>query len=79
MIWPTGSSCASSTKTRTKWNDKRASEGDVRLALKIAADDLAPLAADLPDGTPHADPLLAGRGWQAQGGIYARSEPEASS
>jgi hypothetical protein len=33
---------------------------------------LAPVAATLPDGTPHADPFLAGRGWQAQGGIYRR-------
>jgi hypothetical protein len=33
---------------------------------------LAPLAATLPDGTPHADPFLAGRGWQARGGIYVR-------
>ena len=33
---------------------------------------LAPVAATLPDGTPHADPFLAGRGWQAQGGIYVR-------
>ena len=37
---------------------------------------LAPVAATLPDGTPHADPFLAGRGWQAQGGIYAR-KPQA--
>lgn len=41
-----------------------------------AADALAPLAAELPDGTPHADPALAVRGWQAQGGIYVR-EPVA--
>jgi hypothetical protein len=34
---------------------------------------LAPVAATLPDGTPHADPFLAGRGWQAQGGIYRRA------
>jgi hypothetical protein len=33
---------------------------------------LAPVAATLPDGTPHADPFLAGRGWQARGGIYLR-------
>ena len=41
-----------------------------------AADALAPLAAELPDGAPHADPFLAGRGWQAQRGIYVR-EPVA--
>ena len=41
-----------------------------------AADALAPLAAELPDGTPHADPALAVRGWQAQGGIYTR-QPQA--
>ena len=33
---------------------------------------VAPAAATLPDGTPHADPYLAGRGWQAQGGLYVR-------
>jgi len=33
---------------------------------------VAPAAATLPDGTPHADPFLAGRGWQAQGGLYVR-------
>jgi len=31
---------------------------------------LAPVAASLPDGTLHADPFLAGRGWQARGGLY---------
>jgi len=36
----------------------------------------APVAAALPDGTPHADPYLAERGWQAQGGVYAR-QPQA--
>jgi predicted GIY-YIG superfamily endonuclease len=34
--------------------------------------ELAPLAAALPDGTPHSDPALAARGWQAQGGVYVR-------
>ena len=33
---------------------------------------VAPAAATLPDGTPHADPFLAERGWQAQGGLYVR-------
>jgi hypothetical protein len=37
---------------------------------------LAPVAAALPDGTPHADPLQAARGWQAQSGLYVR-EPQA--
>ena len=37
---------------------------------------LAPAAATLPDGTPHPDPFLAGRGWQAQSGLYVRREPE---
>jgi hypothetical protein len=37
-----------------------------------AADALAPLAAELPDGTPHADPFLGGRGWQARDGVYVR-------
>jgi hypothetical protein len=35
----------------------------------------APAAATLPDGTPHADPFLAERGWQAQGGLYVRRPP----
>jgi hypothetical protein len=30
----------------------------------------APIAATLPDGTPHPDPVLAAKGWQALGGIY---------
>jgi hypothetical protein len=39
---------------------------------------LAPVAATLPDGTPHADPLLAERGWQAQRGVYVRqAQPQA--
>ena len=33
---------------------------------------VAPAAATLPDGTPHADPFLAERGWQAQSGMYVR-------
>jgi hypothetical protein len=32
----------------------------------------APEAASLPDGTPHSDPRLAARGWQAQHGLYVR-------
>jgi hypothetical protein len=32
----------------------------------------APAAAALVDGTPHADPYLAARGWQAHRGIYTR-------
>jgi hypothetical protein len=49
----------------------------------LDADDAAPRAPEawrLPDGTPHADPYLAARGWQAQGGVYVRqaqAEPEA--
>jgi hypothetical protein len=35
-------------------------------------DGAAPMAARLPDGTPHADPVLAAKGWQAQGGRYVR-------
>lgn len=40
---------------------------------------VAPMAATLPDSTPHADPFLAERGWQAQDGLYVRrpaAEPE---
>jgi Protein of unknown function (DUF4031) len=42
----------------------------------------APEAWALPDGTPHSDPVLAARGWQAHGGVYVRHpqaerEPEA--
>jgi len=32
----------------------------------------APVAAALPDGTPHADPYLADRGWTARHGVYVR-------
>ena len=38
---------------------------------------LAPIAATLPDGTPHADAFLAARGWQAHAGVYVRRDPEA--
>ncbi len=31
-----------------------------------------PVAATLPDGTPHTDPQRAAEGWQAQGGIYVK-------
>ena len=37
----------------------------------------APEAASLPDGTPHADPRLAARGWQVRNGAYVR-RPTAS-
>ena len=37
----------------------------------------APEAASLPDGTPHADPRLAARGWQVRNGVYVR-RPAAS-
>jgi len=33
----------------------------------------APVAAELPDGTPHPDPFLAGRGWIAWHGVYVRA------
>jgi hypothetical protein len=38
-----------------------------------ASPSLAPMAATLPDGTPPADPFLAGPGWQAHGDLYRRS------
>jgi len=47
--------------------------------LREADRPLAPMAATLPDGTPHADPFLAERGWQAEGGVYVcrpAAEPE---
>jgi hypothetical protein len=47
-----------------------------RTRAAAAAPALAPVAATLSDGTPHADPFLAGRGWQAQGGLYVR-QPQA--
>lgn len=37
---------------------------------------MAPVAATLRNGTPHSDPGLAQRGWQAQGGVYQR-QPQA--
>jgi len=30
----------------------------------------APMAAQQRDGTPHADPFLASKGWHADGGVY---------
>src|ERR1700722_19479195 len=32
----------------------------------------APGAASRPDGTPHAEPRLAARGWQVRHGVYVR-------
>jgi hypothetical protein len=43
-----------------------------RLLDQADAAPRAPEAWRLPDGTPHSDPVLAERGWQAQGGIYRR-------
>ena len=44
--------------------------------LAAAPRELAPVAATLPDGTPHSDPFLAGHGWQADHGLYVR-QPQA--
>jgi hypothetical protein len=35
----------------------------------------APMAARLPDGTSHADPVLAAKGWQSNGLVYVRKDP----
>ncbi len=40
--------------------------------LRDDAKPKAPEAASLPDGTPHADPRLAARGWQVRHGVYVR-------
>jgi hypothetical protein len=43
----------------------------------LAPGESAPAAPDptqLPDGTPHPNSLLAGFGWQVQGGRYVRGE-----
>lgn len=49
-------------------------------AATLAADlrreaDRGPAAASLPDGTPHADAFLAGRGWHVDRGMYTRRQP----
>jgi hypothetical protein len=49
-----------------------APDGLPRLLDPADAAPRAPEAWRRPDGTPHADPVLAARGWQAQGGIYRR-------
>ncbi len=36
----------------------------------------APQATGQPDGTPHADPFLAGRGWHVDRGMYTRQPTE---
>jgi hypothetical protein len=57
----------------------RAATGILRAAPACADRDAGqPIAAGLPDGTPHPDPFLAGRGWQALGGIYRRVRHEGS-
>lgn len=54
--------------------------GRFPLRRVLDADQVSPVralvAATLPDGTPHADPYLAERGWQANGGLYVR-QPQA--
>lgn len=47
-------------------------DGLPRLLDQADAAPRAPQAWQLADGTPHTDPVLAARGWQAQGGIYRR-------
>jgi hypothetical protein len=47
-------------------------DGLPRLLDPADAAPRAPEAWRLPYGTPHSDPVLAERGWQAQGGIYRR-------
>jgi hypothetical protein len=47
-------------------------DGLPRLLDQADAGPRAPEAWQLADGTPHTDPVLAARGWQAQGGIYRR-------
>jgi hypothetical protein len=54
-------------------------DGLPRLLDQADAAPRAPEAWRLADGTPHTDPVLAARGWQAQGGVYRRvpqAEPE---
>jgi len=43
------------------------------LDAREASPALAPVAATLPDHTPHMDPFLAARGWEARGGLYQRT------
>ena len=43
------------------------------LDAREASPVLAPVAAPLPDGTPHADRFQAARGWEARGGVYRRT------
>jgi hypothetical protein len=45
---------------------------DLREDAAVAAGKSA-AACTLPDGTPHPDPFLAARGWQADRGIYQRT------
>ena len=47
-------------------------DGLPRLLDQAGAAPRAPEAWQLADGTPHTEPVLAARGWQAQGGIYRR-------
>jgi hypothetical protein len=65
------------------WNDAETAEAKAfargyddtvrTLVRDLEEAELAPMAATLPDGAPHADPFLAARGWEAQGGIYRRA------
>ena len=45
---------------------------DLRQDAAVARGELRPASAQ-PDGTPHPDPVLAGRGWQVDRGVYQRT------
>jgi len=51
--------------------------GHWALPRVLEPDEVSPVrvtpAAQLPDGTPNADPFLADRGWQARDGVYVRA------
>jgi hypothetical protein len=45
---------------------------DLRQDAAVARGELVP-ASSQPKGTPHPDPVLAGRGWQVDRGVYQRT------
>jgi hypothetical protein len=72
---PTAHACADAGTYDATTRLQQAETAADPLPRLLEPADAAPLASTawrLPDGTPHADPFLAGRGWQAQGGIYVR-------
>jgi hypothetical protein len=76
----TGSGTETDLLARTFPESEDAGRFPLPRVLETSPASVAPAAATLPDGTPHADPFLAGRSCRASGGLHvrqSRAQPEA--